>query len=473
VLTVAGRVVLLPWLFSAVVALFFGLTLLKFSNPPIMEKWVTPPTNAYEFVLGSPWPIAWGYGLLAAVALFGLTVARWKTTAPLWLVALPLAWLAWECVSAMWTINPALSRPTIIHFIACATCFYLGYLALAQNWQPASFFPSIIIAMLIVIAVGWEQHFGGLEQTRQYFYLYLYPRMKEVSPEYLQKLSSNRIFSTLFYPNALAGAFLLFLPAVLEFLWQARRRFTQGARTFLVASVAVASLACLYWSGSKGGWLLMLLLGLLRLLRLPLAQTTRRAIVISVLVVGLGAFFWRYSGFFHKGATSVSARFDYWQAALQTVKSHPFSGTGPGTFSAAYAQIKRPDAEMARLVHNDYLQQASDSGIPGFLLYIGFVVASLILAARSFRSSADENTAGPGSPKTSSSKTHSLRPRPDSSIATNNDSFNLSFAVWLGVLGWSLQSFLEFGLYIPALAWPAFAFLGLLLARPCSGFESP
>jgi hypothetical protein len=40
-----------------------------------------------------------------------------------------------------------------------------------------------------------------------------------------------------------------------------------------------------------------------------------------------------------------------------------------------------------------------------------------------------------------------------------------TFTVWLGVLGWSLQGLVEFGLYIPALAWPAFAFLGWLLGR--------
>src|SRR5206468_2803501 len=39
------------------------------------------------------------------------------------------------------------------------------------------------------------------------------------------------------------------------------------------------------------------------------------------------------------------------------------------------------------------------------------------------------------------------------------------FAVWLGVLGWSTQGLFEFGLYLPALAWPAFTFLGWLLAR--------
>jgi hypothetical protein len=39
----------------------------------------------------------------------------------------------------------------------------------------------------------------------------------------------------------------------------------------------------------------------------------------------------------------------------------------------------------------------------------------------------------------------------------------LRFSVWLGLMGWALQGLLEFGLYIPALAWPAFAFLGWLL----------
>jgi len=41
----------------------------------------------------------------------------------------------------------------------------------------------------------------------------------------------------------------------------------------------------------------------------------------------------------------------------------------------------------------------------------------------------------------------------------------LHFATWLGLLGWSLQSLMEFGLYIPALAWPAFTLIGLLLGN--------
>ena len=36
------------------------------------------------------------------------------------------------------------------------------------------------------------------------------------------------------------------------------------------AVVAVLALACLFWSGSKGGWLLMLLLAVIAMLRLPI-----------------------------------------------------------------------------------------------------------------------------------------------------------------------------------------------------------
>lgn len=46
------------------------------------------------------------------------------------------------------------------------------------------------------------------------------------------------------------------------------------------------------------------------------------------------------------------------------------------------------------------------------------------------------------------------------------------FSVWLGLLGWALQSFVEFGLYIPALAWTAFFLFGWLWAVARNGFDT-
>ena len=122
----------------------------------------------------------------------------------------------------------------------------------------------------------------------------------------------------------------------------------------------------------------------------------------------------------------MSARFDYWEAAWKTSMTHPLKGTGPGTFKHAYSTLKRPDSEMARLAHNDYLEQASDSGFPGMFLYLGIFPFFL------------------------------WRNRP------KKTSSSLAVAVWFGLFGWAAQGLAEFGLYIPAMAYPAFSLLGWL-----------
>jgi len=443
-------------LFAGLFGAFLGLSLAKFGNPPIFEKWVTAPTNGFELVLDCPWPITWAYWLLGATVILGFAVAK-RPAVPWWLLLLPACWLTWQAISGSFSVDPQLSWPTVAHFGACTACFYLGVFCLPPAGRIRWIWPGLFCGLLVVIAVGWEQHFGGLEQTRRYFFTYLYPRLKQVPPEYIKKLSSPRIFSTLFYPNALAGGLLLLLPPCLQVIWQQHRRFTPGARFLLIALIGGSGLACLLWSGSKGGWLLMLLLGLLWMLRLPFSPVLKRCLVIAILLVGLAGFFLRYAGFFEKGATSVSARFDYWQAAIKTTLQHPFTGSGPGTFSIAYQRVKRPESEMSRLVHNDYLEQASDSGVPGFLLYSAFIIASVILT---FPQSARSSGTIPG-------------PGPNPRVAADESKASpvplpLRFAIWLGVLGWALQSFVEFGLYIPGLVWPALAFLGFLVGEQFS-----
>jgi O-antigen ligase len=130
-----------------------------------------------------------------------------------------------------------------------------------------------------------------------------------------------------------------------------------------------------------------------------------------------------------RGATSVVARFDYWRAAWQTAVRKPIFGSGPGTFAIAYEAIKKPESEMARLTHNDYLQQASDSGFPGLIAYVTFIGGGLWVIYR--------------------------RLEWKTSLA--------ACGVWLGLLAWAVQSVFEFTLYVPALAWTAFALMGWLL----------
>ena len=425
---------LLPRIFAGLFGSFLGLSLLKFGNPPIMEKWIAPPGGFYEFLFGYPWPMTWAYWLLGFIALVGLLVARWSPNVPKWIVLMPLAWLVWQLLATVQSVGPQLSQTVLRHFVASVVCFYLGLFSLGRGKCLWPFWVSLLAAFLLVLASGWQQHFGGLDQTRKYFFLYLYPEVKELPPEYLKRMSSNRIFATLFYPNTLAGVLVLLLPAMLAAVLRMRRRLTTGARWFLFAALATAGLACLYWSGSKGGWLVMLLVGLIAMLRPSFSKQLKIALLAGVLLCGLAGFFWKYHSFFEKGATSVVARLDYWRAASQTAAARPLFGTGPGTFSIAYQKIKRPESEPTRLVHNDYLEQASDSGVPGFMLYLAFICGALFYGRARLRQS-------------------------------GSDEESQLFPVWLGVLGWSLQGLFEFGLYVPALAWSAFALMGWLLAQ--------
>jgi O-antigen ligase len=429
-----------------------------------MERYVIPPSNIWEFFFNFPWPISWAYWLLGVITLVGLLVAQWKLAAPLWLVSVPLVWLFWEWLASNRTIQPGLSTPTFRHFAACVVCFYLGLFSLSRAQRVIGVWVGISLGFLLILAIGWQQHFGGLEQTRQYFYTYIYPQLKEVSPEYLKKISSTRIFSTLFYPNAFAGALLLVLPPVLAFIWNARKRLTPPARGFLILSCIVGTLGCLLWSGSKGGWLLMLVLALLAILRASLPKRVKVLLIALVVLVGLPSFVARYARFFQRGATSVSARFDYWRAAFETAKANPIFGTGPGTFAIPYARLKRPESEMSRLVHNDYLEQASDSGIPGFFLYATFVAGTLVVTGyRAFRK---DNTAGQSEtgPRRNGNRCASEALTLPGTILHPGIGWQF-FAVWLGVFGWACQGLFEFGLYIPALAWSAFAFMGFLLGN--------
>jgi O-antigen ligase len=425
-----------PRTFSTLFGALLGLSLLKFGNPVVLEKFVAPPQNFYDWLISS-WPGTIGYWLLAPVAVIGLLVARWEISSPRWLLTLPLIWLGWQFISATQTIDEQLTQATLAQFTACAIYFYLGYFALGRVKVRQPFWIGVLGAFIVILASGFQQHFGGLVESRQYFFTYIYPQLKTIPPEYVKKMSSDRIFSTLFYPNALAGALLLLLPSVLVVLWRAGKNQPTAVRWILVGIMGAASLACLYWSGSKGGWLLMLLIGLIALLRLPFQFRYKITLLIVVFTIGLTGFALKYSGYFKSGATSINARFDCWRAALQIVENKPLLGTGPGTFGVTYAKIKRPEAEMARLAHNDYLQQASDSGLLGFVALSSFIIWALSWSWLKLKATMDAEL----------------------------------FAVWLGLFGWSIQEIFEFGLYTPALGWTAFGLLGWLLKRSRNGFD--
>lgn len=414
-------------LFAGAAGFGLGLGLLKFGNPAILDRLIVPPTSTLE-VIFQAWPLAWGYVLQCVVLALGIALGARLTRHALprlrWWLALPACWLGWQAVAAQGTIAPDLTRATLVYFVFLIVGFYLGLLVLAPARQPRWFFGAILPGFCLMLWTGFEQHFGGLEATRQF--IHSQPGWESMPAEHLKRLASDRIFATLLYPNTLAGVLLLFTPPLTVALWRISDVLTIITRMVLVGLLATCSLACLYWSGSKAGWLIALIMILAILFGLPLGRRWKYGLALALVIAGTAGFVVRFSGYLQRRAPSVSARMDYWRAACNAVRENPLTGTGPGSFSAAYRRVKPPEAEMARLAHNDYLEQASDSGIPGGVLYLAIVVGGLAVLYRRCRSD------------------------------------SLLHATWLGLLGWGIQGITEFGLYIPAVGWSAFWFLGWL-----------
>lgn len=250
-----------------------------------------------------------------------------------------------------------------------------------------------------------------------------------INPAMFNRIAKGRVMGTLVYPNALAGVILLLLPVSLALAFNSTRQMKPPIRGAVIVMTCLLGGLGLFWSGSKAGWLLALALAGIWLLRLNWPRRLKWVTLATILAVGLAVFALRFHSYFTTGATSVGARFDYWRAAVQTTMANPVFGTGPGTFQRPYAQIKSPDAEMARMTHNDYLEQFSDSGIVGGLGYAAWVVLALVTVGRRVWRSGGY----------------------------------LRFGLFLGLLGWFVQGLVEFSLYVPALAWTAFTLLGCQL----------
>lgn len=449
-------------LYALAFGLFLGLCIWKFGNPVILDHKISAPATPAEF-LYEPWPLHWANWILLPLAGLGALLLfqnkiSWTQTKWLWL--LPLVWLGWQFISATQTVDADLTRATLWQFSGCVACYFLGALIFARDNLWRWLLPGLLAAFAFCLVRGIDQRIFEFPQNRLVliegeragwtnFPPEAVAQMKAdnviittngadvANPAILDKFKKGRVAGTLVYPNALAGIILLLWPLALALAFGATKNLKPIIRFAAIALTIFLGGAALFWSGSKLGWLIAIFIAGFYLLRLDWPVKFKLVAAAIVLIVGLGIFAVRFHHYFATGAHSVSARFDYWHAAVQTTTAKPVFGTGPGTFQRPYAQIKTPEAEMARLTHNDYLEQFSDSGVVGGLAYAAWILLAVFIAGKKSWRNADVFT----------------------------------FSILAGLLGWLLQGLGEFGLYIPALVWTAFTLLGCLIGQKTIEFD--
>ena len=455
------------------------LGLLKFGIPIILQDQVEAPSGILEWIF-LPWPMQYGNLLLVLWALWAITQWPHRTRHRSIFLLVPMGWFTLQLASTWGSIDRELSWMMVGHFLTLLALFYSGFFLLSRDRVLSSTFLGPSLGLVLCLWTATEQRLGGLEATRQM--IYSQPYWQETYPEdflqkaledplwlqairrdetllqqaiekfhlssglavagnlpselkrdlgFLEKIGKDRIFGTLFYPNALASGILLFLPLTSLTVWRLSQKLQAPSRWLITGTLVVWGVLCIVWSGSKGGWLVGMISVALFLLASGMKQRAKVLTVLAVLFMAGTAFSLKFKNYFEQGATSLSARWTYWEAGWKSSMNHPLLGSGPGTFVRVFSRSKPEDAEMARLAHNDYLQQASDSGWIAALLYLAWIVWPLI------------------------------RCRPQQGLKQNPT----LTVVWIGLCAWSIQNTIEFGLYIPALSWPFFLLLGWLWGR--------
>jgi len=367
----------------------------------------------------------------------------------LWLWMLPVIWFGWQLVSARQTVDGHLTAITLGQFGACLVCYFSGAMLFGTRRSLHWLLVGLLAAFAFCLVRAVNQRLFEFPQERQLLlegeragWTNLAPdfvaRLKRdkvivttngmdvANPYIMAKYAKGRVHGTLVYPNALAGAALLLWPVSIAISFSKTRHFRKLTRTVIIALTLSLGGAGFFWTGSKLAWLIAVGLLCLWLLCLKLPRRWKTAGLAGIIVVGAVVFLVRFHNYFAAGARSAGARLDCWSAAVQVVRQLPWTGSGPGTFQRPYAELKTPEAEMARLAHNDFLEQYSDSGIVGGTSYLVWIGLALAVGWRRVWRSDDP----------------------------------VPLTVFLGLLGWFVQGLGEFGLYIPGLAWPAFTLLG-------------
>lgn len=160
---------------------------------------------------------------------------------------------------------------------------------------------------------------------------------------------------------------------------------TKPLRLFFISSSLLSMIATVlsYSRGAIAGMAIALvLLGLMigrRYLFFSLGTIAVLAVAIVIIMPGLTT---RFSGKTDKdlGGVYEGGRVFIWKNSLKVVGENPAFGVGQGNFKAAYSAYLRPGIPEKRKhvhAHNDLLNIAAFSGIPGAVFFAGMWVAAI------------------------------------------------------------------------------------------------
>jgi O-antigen ligase len=219
------------------------------------------------------------------------------------------------------------------------------------------------------------------------------------SPWYLFA-ETNWGTATGFFANAnhMATLLVVSLPLLAALIAAARCGSVQRYTSLLAvgAGAALLILVGIALNGSLAGYLLALpVLAASALIVLPQRRGLQRAAIVlaGILLVGavgaLESSSIRPNGFSAEAATSVQSRDEMLKTTLAASRDFLPFGSGVGTFRRVYDLYENPDRTTRTYVvhaHNDYAELMLETGVPGIVLILLFLMWWGAAAWRAWRS---------------------------------------------------------------------------------------
>mgnify|MGYP006180003597 FL=1 len=238
---------------------------------------------------------------------------------------------------------------------------------------------TLVLTALVVSVYGIRQQIFGAEQLATW------------NDPTSELAGDTRVYSYLGNPNLLASYLFpgIAFSAAALFVWQG------WLPKILAALLTLANAACLFFTESRGGWIGLMVLGIVFLLLLfywfknylPLFwQTWLLPLILgSLAVVILGAILLVeplrirvMSIFAGREDSSNNFRINVWDAVIRMIQTYPLLGIGPGNdaFKKIYPLFMKPKY-TALSAYSVLLEIMVETGIIGFTCFLWLLVTTI------------------------------------------------------------------------------------------------
>jgi O-antigen ligase len=387
-----------------------------------------------------------GLVIFQLVPLPGVLVRLQRPDSPAWSAALPGS--DHHSFSAL-SIAPYNTRIHLILVVCCAAVFFFARMV-GQDRASRRRLVTWLVALgtfealygLVQYLTGWQRIFGYVKKYN----------LEEATGTYINR---NHYAGFLEMVIPFGVALVLYenakLPRRVGPGRNARIKRVLGGRKLsrigLWLLAAVVMVAGLFFSLSRMGIIsaiaslavMAAFSGVQRKAGLWVAAGIMACGIILVLWMGAGPVLGRFGTISEEYVSVDESRWSLWKDTARLIGGHPLLGSGLGTFPVAFTRVQSTFlGRFANHAHNDYLELASDLGIPAAALFFGSTGALLVRVARK--------------------------------AASSDVSFERAMA--LGCLGSIaailLHSLTDFNLYIPANALAFSLILGLAASIPAA-----